>query len=158
MAATAGLTEVVLYAHALNYLVSMALHSSEAQETARSNAIVRKAWKVPPPRPLPGEVFSPRAPINEMEFVTMNSHPTCPSRSVTDERNAPHHRRRLKIQPMTLERRRPRVNLAEGVVQTLREMQARSSQELASDGLRRGRPWSASFSAQLIHFLRPRVS
>src|SRR3981189_280975 len=66
MAATAGLTEVVLYDTLVNYLVSMARNVEGAMNRAL-DAIVR--LENPQTSALPGEVFLLEPRINEMEIM-----------------------------------------------------------------------------------------
>src|SRR3979490_2881737 len=66
MAATAGLTEVVLYDTLVNSLVSMARTVEGAMNRALDAFVSRES---PPTAALPGEVFLLEPRINEMEIV-----------------------------------------------------------------------------------------
>src|ERR1700686_381078 len=66
MAATAGLTEVVLYDTLVNYLVSMARTVEGAMNRALDAIVSLESPR--PPNP-PGEVFLLEPRINEMEIV-----------------------------------------------------------------------------------------
>src|SRR5260370_12342356 len=71
MAATAGLTEVVLYDTLMNYLVSMARTVEGAMNRAIDAIVTLEGART---SALPGEVFLLEPRINEMEIV-IDEHP-----------------------------------------------------------------------------------